>query len=310
MVHGLLELDGHTVLVTEPERRLRGDEGPTKLELMRYYMNVAPRMLPFLQGRPLSTVVHPDASTREFRFMRTAPPGAPGRFPTYRLATFGRRYLERYLTVPDRGALEALVDYGCVSFHPWSSTAQAPLAPTQMVFNLDPEAIAFREVRVAALLLREILSACGLAAWVKTSGGTGLHVLVPLTGMPSFGKTHLAAETVANRAIRREPKLFSRDPRPARRRGRIRIDIARNQYGATIIAPYCVGRSGLVSALLDWDELTRPLYPEDFEMERVIARETVDMKLQAAFFAASQSLEPLLRRRHRHASLHGWSAMS
>ena len=300
MIQRRLEHDGHTVAVTDPDRRLCGDAGPTKMEVMAYYMKVAPRILPFLQGRPTSTVFRPDQSTQEFRFARTAPPSCPGRFATYRLACFGRPQLERYLTVPDSGTLEALVDYGCLSFHPWSSTAATALQPSQMVFNLDPERIAFREVRNAALLLRDLLAVCGLTAWVKTSGGHGVHVLVPLSGRVSYGDARLAADAIVRRAIRREPTLFSRDPRRARRRGRILIDTSRNDRGATLVAPYAVATSGLVSALLEWHELQQPIYPEDFDMDRVVARERADLPNQAAFFAAEQSLERLLR--HRRSS--------
>jgi len=203
------------------------------------------------------------------------------------------------LTIPDSNTLEALVGYGGVSFHPWSSTAAAPFQPTQMVFNLDPELIAFREVRVAALLLREQLNAFGLTAWVKTSGGRGLHVVVPLSGSISYADTRVAADRIMRRVIRREPTLFSRDPRRAKRRGRILIDTSRNERGATVIAPYAVATSGVVSALLEWHELERPTYPEDFDMPRVVARERDDLANQAAFFAAEQSLERLLRRRRR-----------
>lgn len=302
LAHRLLEVGGHTFVLADPDRRLFGDQGPTKAELLAYYIKVAPRIVPFLQGRPISAVLLPDQSTREFRFARMTPPGWPSRFPTYHLVGIGGRRMERYLTIPDNGTLAALVDDGCLSFHPWNSTALAPLQPTQMVFNLDPEAIAFREVRNAALLLRDLLAVCGLTAWVKTSGGQGLHVLVPLTGRASFDDARLVADTIVKQAIRREPGLFSRDPRRARRRGRILIDTSRNERGATIIAPYAVAASGLVSALLHWDELRRPIYPEDFGMDGVLAREWVDLNSQAAFFAAEQSLEPLMQRKHSRRS--------
>ncbi len=302
MVHRLVELDGRSVNLTDPDRRLCGDEGPTKRDIAAYYMKITPRIVPFLRGRPTSTVVWPDESTQEFRFSRAAPPGLPGRFSTYRLASFGRSQFERYVTVPDGGALEALVGYGGLSFHPWSSTAAAPFQPTQMVFNLDPELIAFREVRIAALLLREELNAFRLTAWVKTSGGRGLHVLVPITGGMSYADTRDAADRIVKRVIRREPKLFSRDPRRAKRRGRILIDTSRNERGATLIAPYAVATSGVVSALLEWRELERPTYPEDFDMARVVERERTDLANQADLFAVQQSLEPLLQRRRSRSS--------
>jgi bifunctional non-homologous end joining protein LigD len=293
VVHRLLELDAQRILMTDPIRRLHGDTGPTKVELRTYYMKTAPRMVPFLRGRLVSTVWLPNESTQEFRFARIAPPGCVGRFPTYCLPSFGQPQVERYLTVSDTQILTALVDCGCFSFHPWTSMAATALQPNQMVFNLDRAAIAFREVRNAALLLRDLLADCGLTAWVKTSGGDGLHVLVPVTERASFDDVRLVAETIVTRAIRREPTLFSRDLRPARRRGRILIDTSRNDRGATIIAPYAVATSGSVSALLNWNELQRPIYPEDFGTESVLARD--DHGNQAAFFAAVQSLEPLVR---------------
>jgi bifunctional non-homologous end joining protein LigD len=302
VVHRLLELDGQRVVITDPNRRLHGDAGPTKVELLTYYMKVAPRMVPFLRGRPVSTVWVPDESTQEFRFAKTAPPRRCGRFPTYCLPSFGESQVDRYLNVSDIRILTALVDCGCLSFHPWSSMAAMALQPNQMVFNLDREAISFREVRNAALLLRDLLTDCGLTAWVKTSGGNGLHLLVPVTGHASFDDVRLVAETIVTRAIRREPTLFSRDLRPARRRGRILIDTSRNDRGATVIAPYAVATSGLVSTLLNWNELQRPIYPEDFGMDSVVARE--DFENRAAFFAAVQSLEPLVRcKRARRAAV-------
>ena len=288
-------------MVTDPHRRLHGGVGPARTEILAYYRKVAPRMMPFLRNRPVSTVWMPDDSTQESRFLRLAPPGFAGRFPTYRLP--GRA--EPYLTVPDLSTLTALVEHGCLSFHPWNSTAAAAHRPTQIVFNLDREAIAFREVRNAALLLRDLLIDYGLAAWVKTSGGQGLHVLVPLTDGASFDDVAVVAETIVRRAIRHEPGLFSRDQRAGRRRGRILLDISRNDPGATIIAPYAVATSGLVSALLEWDELTRPMYPEDFSMDRVLARADADRSNQARFFRTNQSLALLARcKRSRRVSVH------
>jgi len=291
MTHRRRELQGDGFAVTDPHRRLHGATGPSKAEILDYYVKVAPRIVPFLSGRPVSAVLLPDDSTQEFRFLRTAPAGWAGRFPTYRRP--GRA--ETYLTVPDRATLAALVDHGCLSFHPWNSTAAAAQRLNQIVFNLDREAIAFREVRNAALLLRELLAAYELTAWVKTSGRQGLHVMVPVPDGAPFDDVAVVAEAIVSCAMRREPTLFSRDQRAARRRGRILLDISRNAPGATIIAPYAVSTSGFVSALLDWDELTRPMYPDEFDMHQVIAREQADLKNQAAFFEAKQSLEPFER---------------
>src|SRR4029450_9579115 len=113
MRHGRLELRGDAFAVTDPDRRLHGATGPTKAEILAYYLQVAPRIMPFLRGRPVSTVWFPDDSTRESRFLRLAPAGFGGRFPSSRLP--GR--VEPYLTVPDRRTLPALVADGGPCVH-------------------------------------------------------------------------------------------------------------------------------------------------------------------------------------------------
>jgi bifunctional non-homologous end joining protein LigD len=307
-----MDLDGQTVVVSDPERRLFGETGPTKAQLLTYYTNVAERIVPFVRGRAVSTVLLPGDSTPELRFMRSAPPGCLGRFATSRLTCLSSLRIERYLTVFDRETLLALVQHGCFAFHPWISKVRAPLQPTQMVFNLDPEAIAFREVRNAALLLRHLLGHVGLRAWVKTSGRQGLHVLVPVTGNATFEDTRYAANIIVNRAIAADPALFSRDSRRARRRGKILLDTSRNQRGETLIAPYAVATSGIPSVPLEWSELERPMYPGDFDMDRAAARQ--DLEDQSALLAAEQSLEPLLRRRRRvpdaARATHGWEDLA
>ena len=279
--------------------RTQGNAGPSKADIFAYYMNVAPRLLEFLRERPISTAWLPDVSTSEFRFARHAPPRCAQRFPIYRPASLGTPRVDSYLVVPDTDTLVGLLQRGCLSFHPWNCRAAAPLQPDRIVFNLDPEAIAFREARNAALLLQELLADCGLQSWVKTSGGSGLHVLVPVNGGVSYEDVCRGAELIVSRAMQREPSLFSRDVRPARRRGRILIDTSRNHRGETVIAPYAVATSGLVSTLVESSELQRPLYPDDFDMPRVLVREHTDRRIQEAFFAADQSLDVLLACKRR-----------
>ena len=268
--------------------------GLSTSDIFAYYMNVAPRLLQFLSERPINTVRLPDVSTSEFRFVRHPPRRCAQRCSAFRPPLLGRSRGDAYLTVPDADTLAGLLQHGCLSFHPWNCRAAASLQPDRIVFNLDPQAIAFREVRNAALLLQELLADSGLQSWVKTSGGNGLHVLVPVNGGVSFDDVCRGAEIIVSRAMQREPSLFSRDVRPARRRGRILIDTSRNHRGETVIAPYAVATSGLVSALVESSELQRPLYPDDFDIPRVLAREHTDRRIQEAFFTVEQRLDVLL----------------
>jgi bifunctional non-homologous end joining protein LigD len=170
--------------------------------------------------------------------------------------------------------------------------------PDELVLDLDPTEIAFREVRNAAMLVRDLLAAHRIRSWVKTSGGRGLHLMVPLAPVHTFDDVLAAAETVTRLARAREPSLFTLDMRRARRRGKILIDVHRNHRGATIVSPYSIrDRSAeCVSTPLDWRELERPIYPEDFHMKNVRERLREIGDPFRDFFASGQLLAPLLER--------------
>jgi bifunctional non-homologous end joining protein LigD len=201
-----------------------------------------------------------------------------------------------HLVGTDRAALVYMLNAGAVSPHPWSCTIEALDRPDQLLFDLDPTEIAFREVRNAALLVRDLLAHFKIRSWVKTSGGRGLHIMVPLARVHTFDQVRAAAETITRLARAREPSLFTLDMRRARRRGKILIDVHRNHRGATLISPYAVREfsPAPVAIPLDWSELTRPIYPEDFHFKNVRERLRTAGHPLRDFFSYAQSLAPLL----------------
>lgn len=293
----VLDVDGRRLILNHADEVLWKDDGLTKGDLVDYYLAMADHVLPFIAHRPVSVLRTPDAITGECSYQRTAPPGLPAWIATRRVrsehAALG--YAE-YLIGADRATLAYLVNLGALSFHPWSCTIDALDRPDQLLFDLDPTEIAFREVRNAALLLRELLALYKVRAWVKTSGGRGLHVMAPLTPTHSFEQVRTAAELVTRLARSREPSLFTLDMRRARRRGKILIDVHRNHRGATLVGPYCVREyaAATVSTPLEWPELERALYPEDFHVRNVQDRLARVGDPFASFFAQPQSLAPLL----------------
>jgi bifunctional non-homologous end joining protein LigD len=146
------------------------------------------------------------------------------------------------------------------------------------------------------MLVRDLLAHFRLRSWVKTSGGGGLHVMVPLAPVHSFDQVLMAAETITRMARTREPSLFTLDMRRARRRGKILIDVHRNHRGATLISPYSVREHPLatVSTPLEWAELERPVYPEDFHMKNIAERLRSGGDPLRGFLATRQHLTPLL----------------
>src|SRR5262249_24956864 len=248
---------------------------------------------PFLAKRPLSLLRCPDGVNGECVYQKTAPPGLPQWVPTRRVRTdqAALGYTE-YVIGSDRAALAYLTNLGYTSFHPWACTVDRVDRPDLMLFDLDPTEIAFREVRNAALLVRGLLAGFKIRSWAKTSGGAGVHVMVPLEPMYSFEQVLTAAATITRMARQREPSLFTFDMRRARRRGKILIDVLRNRRGATLVSPYAVREypGAPVSAPVEWAELERSMYPEDFHFRNVRARLRERGDPLVAFFTNPQSL--------------------
>jgi bifunctional non-homologous end joining protein LigD len=292
------EVNGRRILLTGVETVLWPEEGITKGDLLAYYLDLSDHVLPFIADRPMSLVRWGDATAAaECVYQRTAPPGLPPWIPTRRIrsdqAALG--YAE-YVVGGDRATLAYLVNLGYLSFHPWASTVDAVDRPDQLVFDVDPTEIAFREVRNAALLVRSLLAGFKIRSWVKTSGGRGLHVMVPLDPVYSFDQVMTAASVITRMARQREPSLFTFDMRRARRRGKILIDVLRNRRGATLVCPWAVREytGATVAMPLEWTELERGVYPEDFHMRNARERLRERGDPVAGFFDSRQSLTALL----------------
>jgi bifunctional non-homologous end joining protein LigD len=298
----VLEVDGRRVRLADPGEPIWPGVSLTRADVLTYYLDVAAEILPCLVRRPTSAVVkRPDVEG--WCFQRGALAGLPPWIARCRgWDQLRMRDIECPL-VEDRATLAHLVNAGCLSFHPWNSRIDALDRPDRMVFNLDPTEIGFREVRHAALLVRDLLARYQIRSWVKTSGGSGLHVLVPLHPVHGFDEVHEAAALITRAARAREPKLFTFEVRPSRRRGRIRIDAERNRSGAALSSAFSVRDDApLVSMPVEWKELEGALYPEDFPLTGVRARlESVGNPLRT-FFTEPQSIEGILeaiRARHR-----------
>jgi bifunctional non-homologous end joining protein LigD len=293
----VLELDDRRLLLNRLDDVLWPEVGVTKGDLIDYYLDVADRVLAFVANRPVSLLRGADPITGECFYQKTAPPGLPAWLQTRRIrsehAALG--YAD-YVLITERAALVYIVNLGYISLHPWSCTIDALDRPDLLLFDLDPTEIAFREVRNAALLVRDLLAGFRIRSWVKTSGGRGLHVMVPLQTTYTFAQVRTAAETITRLARAREPSLFTLDMRRARRRGKILIDVHRNHRGATLVSPWAVREyvNATVSTPLEWTELERAVYPEDFTLATIRDRLARTGDAFASLLREPQSLAPLL----------------
>ena len=162
-----------------------------------------------------------------------------------------------HVRATDAASLVYLADQACITPHAWLSRSDRLAHPDRMIIDLDPSVDRPADVRRAALVIGDLLRELGLAPWAMTTGSRGYHVLVPLQRRLGFDDVRTFARDLAAVALRREPKLFTTEQRKAKRAGRVLIDVARNAYAQTAVAPYAVrARPGApVATPLHWEEL-------------------------------------------------------
>ncbi|WP_028203792.1 DNA ligase D [Paraburkholderia nodosa] len=243
------------VRITHPERVIDAQSGLRKIDLVEYFEAISAWLLPHVQGRPVALARAPKGVGGELFFQKHANalqiPHAtqhagldPGHAPL--------------LTLDSTEALVGAAQMDTIELHTWNALAASIEKPDRIVFDLDPDpSLAWERMLEAAQLTRELLDALGLRAWCKTSGGRGLHLVVPLTRHTGWAEAKDFARAVASYMAATLPERFSAKMGPQNRKGRIFVDYLRNNRGASTAAAYAPrARPGLgVSVPVDWDEL-------------------------------------------------------
>jgi bifunctional non-homologous end joining protein LigD len=264
------------VSFTHLDRMFWPEEGLRKRQLVDYYRAVAPVLLPHLRDRPFTIKRHYTVPRGPFEWIKDAPPELPSWIRTcpQPAKSRPRGELVRYPLVNSEGALLWMVEYGAVDLHVWTSRCDRPERPDFVLFDLDPAGGAGpAEAAGAALVVREALAAFGLESLVRTSGGSGLHVLVPVARRHTHEQARRFAGVVATAAARAEPDLVTTEVRPERRQG-VYIDVKMNGHGQQIVCGYSVRPlpGAPVATRLAWDELDATFDPSRFTLETVPPR--------------------------------------
>lgn len=259
------DADLAAISITNPDRRLFGRSGPTKLDIAVYYAKIGEAMLPHLLRRPVSLVRCPSGKPEDCFFQRHPFTGMPKAIAKLGLAdSDGAR--KTYLTIDDAQGYLALAQFGVVEFHCWGSTADDPEHPDRVIFDLDPgEGMGWRELVHAAIHVRGALEGLGLVPFVKTSGGKGAHVVVPVTRALDWRETHAATAAIAEAIAATAPETFVTVMGEKNRKGRIFIDFHRNARAATAVAAYSLRARGTLpaSAPVTWEDLETIDAPAD-----------------------------------------------
>ena len=269
-----VRVSGITVQLSNTSKTLFPDDQVTKGDLIGYYRDIAARMLPYLRDRPLSMERYPDGITGERIVQKNVPRYFPDWIARTRVKKQGGTLVQ---VICDRPAtLVYLANQACIEMHAFLSRTGALDRADQLIFDLDPpDDHRFDQVKHLALGLHDLLEELGLTAFVKTTGGRGLHVHVPLNARDDFDTVRRFARQASDVLAAREPDILTTEQRKDSRGDRVYSDVMRNAYAQTAVAPYSVrARPGApVATPLDWAELKdASLTPHQFTLRTVGGR--------------------------------------
>ena len=277
----ILALDGKKIRITHPDKLYWPDLRLSKLHMINYYQSMAAVMLPYFKDRPVTLRIFP-RGVKDFSFYRRElPANAPHwmRFADYKTVTNSHRI--RLPLIDDAAGLIWLANLGSIEFHLWGSTVGSLTQPDWLVFDLDPgDQAGFDQVLDAALKVRAYLQEKELKGVVKTSGGKGLHIYVPLVGgkpedgkpdkqSSGFEKLRRWLKSATGELAGRYPELISLPKKGTHKGHTISIDYTQNSIGRNTVAPYSLRatQGAPVSMPLEWSEIEKgAIRPDDFTL--------------------------------------------
>jgi bifunctional non-homologous end joining protein LigD len=280
-----MPLRRHAVVFTHTDKVMFPEAGITKGEVLRFYERISERLLPHLRDRPVTLERLPEGVTGTAAphfWQKHTPSYYPAWIPRVELPS-ERGGPVSYVLVNDQDTLLYLVNQGALTLHVWLSRIRNLDRPDFVLFDLDPGEAAFTDVMVVAKQLHERLQAEAIASFVKTSGKTGLHVLVPWGYKGGYGEARDWARQLAQAVVAELPEVATLATRKADRRGRVYVDVLQNVRGHHAVPPYVLRAvpQACVSTPLAWDELTPHLHPQAFTLRTIFDR------------LASQPMDPI-----------------
>jgi bifunctional non-homologous end joining protein LigD len=270
-----LTISGRSVRLTNLRKPFWPELGITKGDLLQYYADVAPVLLPHIRNRAMVMKRYPHGAAGEFFFMKRAPSPRPEWIRTCEI-DHGSKGVIDFPVIDDVPSLLWVVNLGCIDLNQWYATCDDVDRPDYLHFDLDPgEGASFERVRESSLIVRDALESLRMKPLVKTSGSKGLHVYVPIVRGPEQKQVWTFAKALAVELASRNPALMTSEYRVANRpKGRVLVDYNQNRWGSTLASIYSVRPRPLatVSTPLTWKEVEGGAKVEDFRIDNVRAR--------------------------------------
>jgi bifunctional non-homologous end joining protein LigD len=250
------------------------EDGYTKGDLVEYYRKVSPWMLPYLRDRPVVLTRFPDGIAGKSFYQKNSPEFLPSWIPTVGVWSDDVGKEIRYAQIQDEEALLFLVNLGTIPFHLWASRAPQLERPDWCILDLDPKGAPFANVVELARGLRGVCEELGLPAYVKTSGSSGLHVLVPLGAALDYEQSRMLANLLGQLVVDRHPKIATLTRQISARGGKVYVDWLQNRRGQLLVSPWCVRPlpGAPVSTPLQWKEVVPSLEMRRYTLATVPPR--------------------------------------
>lgn len=266
-----LKIEEHQLIFTNLKKVYWPKEGYTKRDLLNYYHEMAPFIVPYMKGRPQSLNRFPNGINGESFYQKNMKGKVDSWLMTFERFSESDGEAKDFLVCTGEASLLYMANLGCIEMNPWHSRIGSPQMPDWCVIDLDPGEIPFSKVIETALVVRKVLDSLGIPSYPKTSGSTGIHIYIPLGAKYNYLQSRQLAELIANLVHNELPSFTSLLRNPEKRRDKIYIDFLQNREIQTICAPYSVRpkKGATVSAPLDWSEVKPGLKISQFTMKTI-----------------------------------------
>jgi bifunctional non-homologous end joining protein LigD len=267
-------IDGHDLKFTNLSKVFWPDENVTKRDLLNYYYQVAPYMLPYMKDRPQTLNRFPHGINGESFYQKDVTGKVPGWIDTFPYHSERDGRDKRFLVASNEASLLYIASLGCIEMNPWSSRKQFPDHPDWCIIDLDPDKNPFEQVIEAAQVTKKVLDAYDIPSYCKTSGSTGLHIYIPLEAKYTYEQSKEFGRVIVKLVHREIPSFTSIERLTEKRKGCIYLDFLQNRPQATVAGPYSLRpKPGApVSAPLHWEEVKKGLRLLDFTIFNMVDR--------------------------------------
>jgi len=271
-----VKADGKDVQLTNLDKPFWPERGITKGDLIQYYADVSPLLLPHIRDRAMVMKRYPHGAAGEFFFMKRAPEPRPAWIRTCRIDHDSGNVID-FPVIDDVPSLLWVINLGCIDLNQWYATCDDVDRPDYLHFDLDPGSATWEQVLESAQILHDALTSLKMPAYAKTTGSKGIHVYIPIVRGPVQKEVWTFAKALAQELAGRHPSLMTSEYKVAKRpKGRVLVDYNQNAWGRTLASVYSVRPHprACVSTPVTWKEIDKGVRIEDFRLDNVRTRFT------------------------------------